>query len=123
MGKFKVGDEVVLVDCRLFNGAGKPEFKEANQPSWASECIGQVYTIVGFTDSFVGVVTDREVPHLGKYCFEDRFVLKNEYKPAIKKNKWVFCMKGAPMVRFEIEAPNRKQAFEKFVEYIGYEEV
>ena len=122
---FKVGDKVVFIDGRTFEGGFCAE-KDADQPEDVKPGIGQVHVVVSVRPSEYLITVDPDTP-VGRTCYANRFVLEDEYVPEtgkrVKKTNWKFEMEGNSEVCFTVEAPNRKQAFEKFVEYIGYEEV
>jgi len=120
--KFKVGDRVVFVDGRTYEKGCCVE-NGAEQPERIKPYIGIVHVVSSIRPSEDLLTVVPETPVDGT-CYAKRFVLEEEYNfetgERVKKTSWKFEMKGVADVRFEIKAPNRKQAFEKFVEYIGY---
>ena len=120
---FKVGDKVVFVDGRTFDSRGFCVDKLAEQPEDVKTGIGQVHVVVDARSSEDLITVDPYTP-VGGTCYANRFVLADEYVSEtgkrIKKTKWKFEMEGNSEVCFTVEAPNRKQAFEEFIRYIGY---
>jgi hypothetical protein len=120
--KFKVGDRVVFVDGRTFEKGCCVE-NGAEQPEYIKPYIGIVHVVVNVRSKEDLLTVDPETP-VGSTCYANRFVLEEEYNSdtgkRVKKTSWKFEMEGNSEVCFTVEAPNRKQAFEEFVRYIGY---